>query len=631
MATPKSKKAPDPFKFFRVEECLNRLAVEPRVVIDEETSGLDWRFNHSVGHVLTFGPRDEDSYYIPVRHAGGGNVMPAFVPQEASNDIDWLAKKYQHPVEVQMAKIIKGRSIQFVGHNLAFDLKFASKHGLALGRDLICTQVNAALINELAPAFSLDACCDRANVKAKLGDELYAWMALTFGGVADRKTQMGNYWRTDALEPKVHEYAMGDGVSTWQLLDWQLAEMEHQELMRVYAVECRVISVLHRMTQRGIKIDEERLGQVLKEIDKRIEGAAKKLPKDFNARASTQVIALMEKEGIDGWPLTEKGNPSFPEEWLLTNEPGRNIVDLRKFTNLRDSFALPLRDRHLYKGRVHTSFNQMRGDEYGTITGRLSSSEPNLQQIHKRNKELGKLFRSIFVPDDGMVMAERDYSQCEPRLLAYYGRVKALMNGYRADPPVDAHQAVAAAAHIDRESGKRLNQSLITGSGEAAVIAKLRMPSKDKPEGHTTEEARNIIRAYFRAMPEIKTLQKRAAAKMRQQGFVRSLLGRRSRLEGHQYAYRGVNRLLQCGNADILKLKMCEMDEYFESEGDTVHLLNNVHDAYLEQFYEQDRTIFERGCEIMVDFSEGQEITLDIPMAADGHEGSNWSIATYGE
>src|SRR5262249_6689865 len=159
----------------------------------------------------------------------------------------------------------------------------------------------------------------------------------------------------------------------------------------------------------------------------------------------------------------------------------------------------PLIEEHMIDGRVHTTFNQTKGENYGTVTARLSSTAPNMQAVHKRNVLLGSLFRSIFIPDHGMLMTAADYNQCEPRLLAHFAEVQTLLNGYLSDPPIDAHTSVAQSAGIDRQSGKTLNQALLTGAGEAKAALMLGKPAA---------EAEEIVRAYFRSMPEIKPFQR---------------------------------------------------------------------------------------------------------------------------
>lgn len=619
------KKNPTP-----IEETLDlvirRLDAEDERCIDVETTGLDWRRNFPVGYVVTFSPDPQDSYYLPFWHGGGGNIGSgrAVSPTERRGQ--------QHPGERALVKAINRPGTKNFGHNFGFDLKMMLA-GSNMGTiDFKCedTQVNACLINEWQGRFDLEYCCKLAGVQAKKGEVMYEHIMTKFPEVRQEvgrrtKNSMGHYWRLAGDDPVAVDYAVGDGTSTWQLRDWQALQIAEQELDRVHDVESRLIPTLVRMTMRGVRVDEEYLDWLIQHLEDEIEGLMAKFPDGFSARSPKAVREWMEKHGCTDWPLTPTGKPSFPEVFLEKSEPGQAIIKVRKFTNLRDSFAVPLRDHHMFNGRVNAEFHQLRGDEYGTITGRLSCSGPNLQQVPKRNKVLGRLFRRAFIPDEGKLWGSRDYEQCEPRLLAYYSGCKVLMDGYMAEPPVDAHQSVADALGRDRELGKRINQTLLTGGGAGVLTERYGIP---------TPEAREAFREYFAAMPEIKDLQNAASRSMKRYGYVFSLLGRRARLLDRNKAYVAVNRLLQCGNADILKLKMVEIDEYLQSLGPDpgVDLMVNVHDALESQFDPKRREVYEECGRIMTNFSEGQPIYLDgLKLPVDGGEGTNWAVATWGE
>lgn len=589
-----------------------RLRSAPVVVIDEETTGLDWKRDKSVGHVLAFGPRPEDSVYLPIRHKGGGNLDP---------------RKVHGAIKAGLKANPKTR---LVNHSLSFDLHFLDNEGIhhSMFKNLECTQVNACLIDERQPGFSLAKCCDFMKVQAKKGDELYKYMAGKFGGEPTRPAQMGRFFELAGDDPMAVEYATGDGVSTFQLWEAQQLELDRQELRQAWEIECRVIRVLHRMTTLGVCVDEERLDQVQKVVVKRMHELERKLPKNLNVRAPTQMVKLFTDAGFTNWPVTGKGNPSFPEEWLKTNPVGENVVAVRQLRHLNDSFIVPLKERHIYKGRVHTTFNQTRGEEFGTTTYRLSSNDPNMQQVHKRNALLGSLFRSVFIPEKGKLMGTADYAQIEPCLLAHYGEVKALLDGYLSDPPIDAHSAVARACYgpdftpYQREGAKRINQALLTGAGRAKIASMVGGDNADK-----------LINDYFAAMPEIPIIQRRAANVLAQRGYVKCLLGHRARLEDSRFAYKALNRLLQVGNAGILKKSMADIDEYYVAQGvdDHVNMLLNIHDDLVTQFDEEmGRPHYKHGLELMQVYGPGREIEVAVPIRVDAKDGKNWAEASYG-
>lgn len=623
----------------KLQIVLNRLETAQEFTLDTETSGLDWRRNFVVGYVYTFGPSPGDSYYLPFRHRPGGNIGGQPGPREATG---WDGKL--HPAEIELRKRSDVQGKRLVGHHLNFDLKMLYPLGWQFRTRMEDTVINAPLIDEFQERFSLDFCCKVAGVQAKKGEQLYDHIIATVPEAAGAKGSkaMEWYWHLSGDDPIGVEYAEGDGTSTIQLRDWQRPRLAEQELERVWDIECRLIPVLARMQCRGIKIDEARLEWLIDHITRRVEELKNGFWSGFNERSSTDVRKWCELNGRLDWPYTQpttrfpKGQPSFTEDWLETFEAGQKIIEVRKLSNLMNSFVRPMADHHMFRGRVHTTYNQLRGDEFGTITGRLSSSDPNLQQVPKHDEKLGRLFRSIFVPDDGMIWGSDDYSQCEPVLLAFYSRCKVLVDGFNANPPVDAHTAVSAAMNPDWENmdakarkqyrndyGKRINQTLVTGGGKGVLVRKYKVDPK------LVDEAWN---RYFDAMPEIKVLQNRSSKVMSQRGYVKSLLGRRARLQDPGRSYVATNRLLQCGNADILKTKMVEIDDYLEAEGRPLDLLNNVHDAFDSQFPEEARKHREEVLRIMQDFGPGQLIHLDnVPLRVDPGEGRSWAEATYGE
>lgn len=645
-----------------MQEVLNRLkrTAQKDRCADVETSGLDWKRNHIVGYVVTFSPNPADSYYVPFRHLGDKNVGGRHGPRTATG---WDSKLA--PGEAELVAELDKPGTTLFGHHIAFDCRFMSKTGFAMQPRLEDTQINEPLLNEFAGKFSLEACADRYGVQGKKSKEIIDYLCSLFPEARKNpRSAMGHFWRLSGDDPIANDYAKGDGTSTWQLRDKQMDKIRAVEedpclsrrdnriylptLELVHDIESRLIPVLVRMMVRGIKVDQERLEWLADRIKKRQDRLLNDFPSNFNPLDRGAVEAWMVKHGCTDWPYTlpsmrfPDGQPSFNEKWLEKHAAGKMIIDLRKINNLENTFFLPLRDEHMFNGRVHTEFNQLKSDDYGTITGRLSSSKPNMQQVPKHNADLGKLFRSVFVPDDGMIWGERDYSQIEPRLLAYYTRCKVLLEDYRNNPKADAHTAATIAMlgqgkwdtmtkderKFQRDTrGKRVNQTLVTGGGRGVLVEKY---------GIDPSEVNKIWNDYFDAMPEIQPFQKKSGLRFKQRGFLLSLLNRRARLRSSNLSYTGTNRLLQCGNADIIKLKMVEVDEHLEAEKKAgnrpnVDLLNNCHDALTFQFDETSRAVYDHCKDIMTDFGPNAVIKLDVPVTVDEGEGPNWAIATYGD
>lgn len=603
-------------------EIFNRLRHAKTVVYDVETSGLEWQKCAPVGHVLTFGPAPRDSFYVPVRHASGN--IPGAKPLNDAHEWDGMPSDFER----DMMYALNRPGLLVIGHNLAFDLKYWWRLGLrgpaSIGEfdaSFEDTMLNAALIDELQQKFSLDFCAGLAGVEAKKGDALYTHIKDLLQTDESGRDTMAHFWRMPGNDPLTVEYAKGDGTTTWQLRAWQMRRIYEQQLERVHEVESRLIPVLARMTCTGIQIDEERLTALEAEVSDRIDRLMKAFPPGFNVKSGLQVEQWCRDHGQMNWPLTPTGRPSFPEKWLVTHEAGRAIVAARKFSTLRSTFIGPMRATHMRNGRVYPEFNQLKSDEYGTVTGRLSSSNPNVQQIPKNNKELGRLFRSIFIPGAGQIWGSADYSQCEPRLLAVYSRCKVLLHDYRNNPDADSHTAVANASGLERHNAKQMNMALINGAGLNLMITKF---------GLEPDFAKEVWRKYFEACPEIADFRKEASAVMLKNGYVKTLLGRRCRLRDSSMNYVAVNRILQGGNADIIKWKMVQIDEYLRYVGRPVRIMANVHDALDYEFPEEARPIYNNCLKLMEDFSYGP-FQLNIPMKVDAGEGRNWAIATYGE
>jgi DNA polymerase I-like protein with 3'-5' exonuclease and polymerase domains len=593
------------------EEVLSRLnhSKTDTVVYDCETDGLDWRTNQICGHVFTFGPAPDDTYYVPVRHG-----------ENHEGNVHAYRKRLGHPFEMSVHKIASTRrDLHWVGHHFNFDLMMLHGHGVDIIGTMEDTEVDAALLDEFAASYSLENVCIRFGARPKKGDDLYRHLADKFGGEAKRTTQMGQFWKLPGTDPIGTDYACGDGVSTWAVHDKICEQITAEDLDYTRTLESGITRVIYRMKKRGIQVDEDKLGWIIEQTEKKLAIARQSLPDDFNVRSGPQMQKLMEKHGHTNWPRTPKGNPQFNEAFLKTTDIGRSVIVVRQWSNLLNSFAIPLRDRHVYKGRVHTTFHQMANDDYGTVTGRFSSSDPNLQQVPKRNKEIAMLLRQAFIPDDGMDWWDADLSQCEPRLLAHYSHSRVLLKGYLSVPHVDAHQAVANAAGIEREDGKRLNQTLITGGGKGKIITMLGARGAD------------VYDAYFEAMPEVRELQKTSARVFERRGFVKSLLGRRARLISRDKAYTAMNRLLQVGNADIIKHAMVRIDEQLEADGDKTHLLNTVHDALsLQSPHTLMGSVKAReALKFMVDYGPARSVYLRVPMMIEYGIGRNWAEATF--
>lgn len=589
---------------------------------DTETTGLDWRINAPIGYVFAAGdPGKIDSMYVPIRHGGGGNLLGG-KPMTAP-DGEWQVHHY----EKDLAKAFDDRNRigvgLAIGHHMKFDCHMSANAGIMLGRNLACTQNYGPIIDEYQKSFSLDACAGRHGVTAKLGDEMYEHIARMLG-VPNNKKNMEHFWRLAGNDPIVYDYAAGDGVTTLELFRAQTKELEKQELEVVAKLESDLIWTLFRMERKGIAVDQDQIEHLRAVTESAIVQLLNELGPGFNVRSGKQIRELMDRHGHTDYPMTDKGNPSFTEKWLKNSEVGRKIIDIRQKTNLLNSFVDPLRERHMHKGRVHATLNQLKNDDSGTISGRFSCSNPNLQQVPKHNKELAKPFRRLFVADPGKIFWERDWSQCEPRLFAHYSGDKNLVEGYSQEPFRDAHQVVAELLNVERDpTAKRMNMGIFTGMQPKTFGVHMGWPLEKAAQAHA---------AWFNNFPSVRQFQNNAKARLKSRGFVMTLLKRRCRLEHPRFAYKGTSKIIQGGNADIAKHKLLEMDRLCEDNGDIVQILMTVHDSFNGQRDDtpEAEALMEQLEAIMLDV-QSEPFNLRVPFAIDGFDGLNWSVASFGE
>jgi DNA polymerase-1 len=595
---------PNPEAFLRIVRDAKLFAY------DVETTGLDWKRNSVIGYSVSNGSA---SFYVPVRHTGGGNICNATDFEQA------------------LSRTLGGAIGTVIGHNLKFDVLFSLNHGVDLRPlNLVCTMVTQALIDEHTSRFSLGALAKSYGVTPKIEQELYNYISLMRGCKPDRKA-MGHYHEMPGNDPMVAEYAAGDTKSTYELHIEQLKRVDEQSLGIVYALENRLTRVLVDMEVRGISVDRPRVKEILEHVTSYIvHQRMDKLLCDFelNTRSSRDMASYFKMYDIEDWPLTDKGNPSFTSSYLETTELGQKLISIKNHETFLNTFLKPFVQHHVFKpgdgtAAVHTSFNQVKTDDFGTVTGRLSSNNPNMQQVPKRNKEIGRLFRSMFVARPGYLLAEMDYSQCEPRLYAHYSNEARLVDGYRASPFIDMHSIVSAMLGVDRDHAKVLNLAILYLMGQSKLARAL---------GISEEEAQRLWFGWYKLFPSVSSWRKRAIAVAEDRGYVRTILGRRRRFPDTRGAYKAPNAIIQGGSADILKFKMCEIGEYVRSSPVDLHMLLNIHDSIVFEVEDTPEGVAAISeCKRIMEDVNGPPFSLTVPFVADLKMGKDWAEATYGK
>lgn len=604
----------------QAEIALRVVEEAPLMAYDTETSGTDWKIHNPVGYVIT--TRDFN-IYVPIRHRPGGNLLGC-KPMTSPRD-----KIEIHPWERALAKaflVRRERGLLTVGHHIKFDMHMSANAGIMIGRNCGDTQLNMAMLDEYSRSFSLATAASVEKTTAKKGEDLYRHMseALDIPLTAREADIMEHYWRMPGDDPMVAEYAMGDGITTLEVWNSQCKQIRLEEMETIHRIESRLVWTFFRMERRGIKVDERYIESLAKAVEQEVEQALLRLPANFNVRSPTAMRQLFEEKGITNWPVTVPlGNPSFNEKFLKQSQPGRDVIAVRQLRNLNSSFVEPLRTEHMFKGRVHTNINQLKSDEYGTVGGRISTDHPNLLAVPKRNKEIGPRFRRVFVADNGMEFWEADYKQIEPVLFAHYSKDETLLAGYRASPPIDCHQSLATRMGVERDpTAKRMNMGIFTGMQKKTFAMHMGWPL-DKAAAAWDE--------WFSIFPGVRDFQDNAKRVFQQTGYVVTMLGRRCHLEHPRFAYRGTSRVIQGSNADIMKAKILEVDEWLESEGDKAHLLLSIYDSL--EWQAPKGKVGEAISQHIVALCTNLQVepfNLRCPLGMDVGHGKSWAEATYG-
>ena len=451
------------------------------------------------------------SNYYPIRHEHGTNLDPDNVMRYLRDNVC-------------------GADQECVGTNLLYDLDFLEEEGVKVRGKLFDVQVAEPLIDEdKRGRYDLGSLSEDYLGIGKKEDELYQYLADHYGGSATRATQAGRIWKApgDIAAP----YACSDVENPLGIIHKQLEIIEAQNLTEVWQLEQDLQPMLLAMRRRGVRIDEEQARSGIRDTNSRID-AMRQLLLDNNVVASTAstIGKYCDLMGIS-YPLTPKsGQPSITDGWLqdhLDDEVLAAVSEVRKAEKSSGTFLQGLL-RHAVNGRVHALFNQLNSDKYGTVSGRFSSSNPNLQNQPSRDPVMFKLIRGAFVPEPGELWGGADYSQIEYRLLVEYAfrefkggkKSRELMQRFIENPSTDMHEEVAIMVFNDpdmRGPGKGINFGMVYGLGLEALIESLGFPR---------DECIRILDTYHAEMPFAKAIYRTAQERATARGWIRTLGGR---------------------------------------------------------------------------------------------------------
>jgi len=561
--------------------------------------------------------------YYPINHQGGGNLPRGKV-------IGW----FQEVLKTDADKIF---------HNAQYDLGWIRSQGWEVRGRVIDTMIAAALIDENRYSFSLNSLGFDYLGEVKAEDELKE-EAATRG--LDAKADL---WKMPSMA--VGFYAEQDAALTLKLWNYFKPTLVKENLLKVWQLEMELLPILIRMRETGIRVDISKAEDLKKQLIKKEKDLLKKVKDltniDVEIWAARSVATAFDQQGIKYERTAKSKDPSFTTNWLenCNHDLAKWIKDAREINKLHSTFIDSIL-RYEHKGRIHAEINQLRGDNGGTVSGRLSMSNPNLQQVPARNKEYGKLIRGLFLPEERCKWGSFDYSQQEPRLVVHYAATtdKALggltgsdqlIKAYQ-DDDTDFHQTVAQMAGIPRGQAKTINLGIFYGMGSNKLSKQL---------GITFDEAKALLREYDNKVPFVRELANRVMQQADKSGSIKTIMGRRCRFDKWEprayglhkamtekeyiaeygslnsakraMTYKALNRLIQGSAADQVKAAMVKCDKL----GHTPML--QIHDELCFSVESE-----EDEAEIKKYMEHNNDIDLMVPSKVDVAIGDNWGEAT---
>ena len=553
--------------------------------------------------------------YFPIAHEAGGNMDKQLV-------LRWFKKLLETPATK-------------VFHNAMYDVCWIRSMGFKINGKIVDTMIAASLVDENRFSYTLDSLGKEYTGIGKNESELKQaakeWQI-------DAKAEM---WKLPAMN--VGEYAERDVMVTLKLWERMQVEMNKQDLNKIFDIETRLFPCLVDMKFKGVRVDIEKATQTRKSLKDQEEKILNKIKGlcglDVEIHAARSIAKAFDKLNIP-YDKTEKGNPSFTKNFLSTHphELAKLINEAREINKANSTFIETIL-KFEHKGRIHADINQIRSDSGGTVTGRFSYYNPNLQQIPARNPVLGPMIRSIFIPEENHKWGCFDYSQQEPRLLVHYASlqrldgVSGIVDAYR-EGNADFHQAVADMADIERKQAKTINLGIMYGMGKNKLMAEL---------GLMQESAEKLLKQYHQRAPFVKQLMQAVSRRAEDNGRIRTYGGRLCHFdfwEPYEFGlkalprkqaeleygpgikragtYKALNRLIQGSAADMTKISMVALYE----NGVLPHI--QVHD-------ELDISVVDdqQATEIIKIMEEA--VALEVPNKVDYESGENWGNIKAGK
>ena len=590
----------------QLDEWLVKIEAAELVAFDTETTSIDYMEAELVG--LSFAVEQGQAAYLPVAHCYEG------APKQ-------LDREY---VLEQLKPWLEDASRSKVGHHLKYDAHILENHGVTLRGMRFDSMLESYVLNSTATRHDMNSTAHKyLNLET-----------IRFEDVAGKGAGQLRFDQVDL--DRAAPYAAEDADITLRLHRklWPMLEATGSLAKLYTSIEQPLVPVLQRIEHRGVLVDEKRLAKQSTELTKKIAALEKKVHKEagrkFNLGSPKQLQELLFDElGLPVIRKTPKGQPSTAEDVLqkLAEEfiLPELILDYRALSKLKSTYTDKLPQQICARtGRIHTSYHQA-----VTATGRLSSSDPNLQNIPIRTEE-GRRIRQAFIAPPGYSLLAADYSQIELRIMAHISGDQGLLQAFADD--LDIHRATAAevfgvppdeVSDDQRRSAKAINFGLIYGMSPFGLSRQL---------GISLDEARGYTELYFDRYPGVQDYMIRTRQQAKEQGFVETVFGRRLYLpdiqarqaQRRQYAERSaINAPMQGTAADIIKKAMLAVDDWLQNDGVDARMIMQVHDELvLEVHSDMADEAAARVAELM-----GGAATLQVPLKVDTGIGSNWDEA----
>lgn len=584
------------------EQLLQRMQQADHFAIDTETTNLDYRVAELVGFSIAFDANE--AYYVPLAHDYEG------APEQLNRE----------QVLAQIKPILENEQVKKIGHHLKYDAHIFANHGITIQGWYFDTMLASYVLNAAATRHGMD---DVARV-------YLSHLTTTFEQIAGKGAKQKTFNQIE-LEVAAH-YAAEDAHVTYRLYEVLSSKLKsHPELVNIlHNIEMPVARVLTGMEEDGIKLDHKFLDQLSVEFSdtmQTLENQATELAGEtFNIASPKQVgEVLFDKLGIKGGKKTATGQYSTSESILekIEHPLAEVILEHRGLAKLKNTYTDRLVEQsHDATHRVHTSYHQAL-----TATGRLSSTDPNLQNIPIRTP-IGRQIRKAFIAPEGRVLLAADYSQIELRLMAHFSQDDALVHAFQQGQ--DVHRRTAAevlgiaiedVTNDQRRQAKAVNFGLLYGMSEFGLTRQL---------GFTREESRSYIARYFQRYPGVLDYMERTRQIAREQGFVETILGRRlytpdilatNKMIKQAAERAAINAPLQGSAADIIKLAMIAVDKILPK--DQAKLLLQVHD---ELVFEADVAIADELSKQIADVMQSV-LEISVPFVVEVGQGLNWDAA----